>query len=95
MLGLCCCRWAFFSGSKWGLLSLGVVLGFLIAVASPAADHWLWHAGLSTCSTHVQLLHGTWEFPRQGSNPCPCIGRRILNHWTTREAFRLSLAKKV
>ena len=22
----------------------------------------------------------------QGSNPCPCIGRWTLNHWTTREA---------
>ena len=25
-------------------------------------------------------------FPDQGSNPCPCIGRQILNHCTTREA---------
>ena len=24
-------------------------------------------------------------FPDQGSNPCPCFGRWILNHWTTRE----------
>ena len=25
-------------------------------------------------------------FPNQGSNPCPCIGRQILNHCATREA---------
>ena len=25
-------------------------------------------------------------FPDQGSNPCPCIGRQVLNHCTTREA---------
>ena len=25
-------------------------------------------------------------FPDQGSNPCPLIGRRILNHCATREA---------
>ena len=25
-------------------------------------------------------------FPDRGSNPCPCIGRQILNHCTTREA---------
>ena len=26
-------------------------------------------------------------FPDQDSNPCPCIGRQILNHCTTREAL--------
>ena len=24
-------------------------------------------------------------FRHQGSNPCPCIGKWSLNHWTTRE----------
>ena len=28
-------------------------------------------------------------FPGQGSNPCPCIGRWILNHSATREAQQL------
>ena len=32
-----------------------------------------------SCST----VHGI--FPDQGSNRVPCIGRWILNHWTTRE----------
>ena len=27
-------------------------------------------------------------FPEQGSNPCPCMGRRILNHCATREVPR-------
>ena len=27
-------------------------------------------------------------FPDQGLNTCPCIGRQILNHWTTREVPR-------
>ena len=26
-------------------------------------------------------------FPDQGSTPCPCIGRQILNHCATREAL--------
>ena len=34
--------------------------------------------GLS-CSTACRI------FPGQGSNPCPCIGRRILNNCATRE----------
>ena len=38
--------------------------------------------GLS-CSTACGI------FPDQGSNPCPCIGRRILNHCATREAPKL------
>ena len=24
-------------------------------------------------------------FSDQGSDQCPCIGRQVLNHWTTRE----------
>ena len=30
-------------------------------------------------------MHVGSSFPDQGSNPHPCIGRQILNHWTTRE----------
>ena len=33
----------------------------------------------SSCSTACKI------FPDLGSNPCPCFGRWILNHWTTRE----------
>ena len=43
------------------------------------ASLWLWREGL------VALWHVGSEFPDQGSNPHPFIGRWILNHWTTRE----------
>ena len=33
-------------------------------------------------------------FPDQGSNPCPCLGRGVLNHWTTREALSWVLDDK-
>ena len=39
VLGLCCC-------AEWGLLSLVVVLGLLIAVASLVTEHRLWVCGL-------------------------------------------------
>ena len=38
---------------------------------------------LSSCGARAQLLHGMWDLPRTGLEPC--IGRRILNHCTTRE----------
>ena len=48
---------------------------------SVAATHRL------SCSTACGIL--VWQvgsqLPNQGSNPCPCPGRQILNHWTTRE----------
>ena len=36
-----------------------------------------------SCSTSCGI------FLNQGSNPCPCIGRQILHHWTTREVCPL------
>ena len=51
----------------------------------------LWSTG-SRCAGSVVVAHGPscsaacGIFPDQGSNPCPCIGRRILNHCVTREA---------
>ena len=48
--------------------------------------------GLS-CSTACGILG--WQvgsqFPNQGSNLCPCTGRQILSHWTTREACSSAL----
>ena len=37
-LGLCCSKWAFSSGSEWGLLCI-VLRELLIAVASLVAEH--------------------------------------------------------
>lgn len=90
--------WAFSSCGEWGFSSLQYMAfsrqwlllwitgsgheGFVVVVC-----------GISSCSSHVlehkvQLPHGTRDPPRlQGSNPCPCIGRRILN-WTTRKVPR-------
>ena len=43
--------------------------------------------GLS-CSAECGIL------PDQGLNPCPCIGRWILNHCTTREAQKFKILMK-
>ena len=74
-LRLHCCVWAF----------PVVAHRLLIVVASPAVEHGLAFAGFSSCSTWASLPRGMWNLPAQGSNPCPCIGRQIPNHWTTRK----------
>ena len=43
--------------------------------------------GASTVGAHGLSAPVCGIFPHQGSNPCPCIGRRILNHWATREVL--------
>ena len=43
-------------------------------------------AGLIDAVLQAELLHGTWDLSfLTGINPVPCIGKWILNHWTTRE----------
>ena len=44
---------------------------------------WALACKLSSCSTLAQLPHALWDF--RGPGIKPCIGRQILNHWTTRE----------
>ena len=82
-LGLNCSMWAFSSCHEWGLLY--------------SCSAWASHCGGFFCCRAqtlgpvdlVTVAHGTkmaWGlFLDQGSNPCPCIGRQIVNHWTTRE----------
>ena len=43
--------------------------------------------GLGSCCTKAQLLLGMWHLssPTRDQTCVPCIGRQILNHWTTRE----------
>ena len=84
-MGLHCCVWAFSSCGKRGLLSscsmwTSHCYGFscweaqaLSVWASVDVAH-----GLS-CPTHVG---SSWTRDR---TRVPCIGRRILNHWATRE----------
>ena len=43
------------------------------------------HVGFSSCGTRLSCSAACGMFPDQGSNPCPLIGRWILNHWTTKE----------
>ena len=95
MLGLCCYAWAFPSCSEWGPLLIAVH-GPLIEGASPVAEHGLQAHEASSCGTRAQQLWHTssrMQAPRHvGSSwtraqTCVrCIGRRILNHCTTREA---------
>ena len=41
---------------------------------------------LCSCGAWALLPNGMWNLPGPGIEPhVPCIGRRILNHWTTRE----------
>ena len=86
-LCLCRCVRTFSSCSERGPLS--------------SCSAWASHcSGFSCCrvwtlgrSDSVVLVH--WlgcfmvcgVFPNQESNPCPCIGKWILNHWTTREVL--------
>ena len=68
-------------------------LGLLVAGAPPVAEHRLQACGLNSCSTWtrhlwcpglVALWHVGSSWTRDWA-PVPCIGRWILNHWTTRE----------
>ena len=76
---------AFSSCSQWELLSRCGVwashCGGFSWYGAPA----LWFLG-SVVGVHgFSCSESCGIFPHQGSNPCPSIGRRILNHWTTRE----------
>ena len=81
-LGLRCYTWAFFSCSEQGLL-FTVVRGLLIVCRAQALGtqvQELWFTGL------VATWHVGSSRTRDGT--CvPCIGRQILNHWTTREVL--------
>ena len=43
--------------------------------------------GFSSCRMQASLPHGMRDLssPTRAQTLVPCIGRRILNHWTTRE----------
>ena len=71
--------WAFSRCSEWGC-SLLVVPGHLLlrSVDSRAQAQWLWHTGL------VALCHVASSWTRDQTH-VPCVGRWILNQWTTRE----------
>ena len=42
---------------------------------------------LSSCRTWAEMPHGMWDIssPTRDQTHVPCIGRWMLNYWTTRE----------
>ena len=87
VLGLRFCARAFSSCGKQGPLLIAV-RGPLTIAASLVAEHRLQTRRLSSCGSRAQLLRGTWDPPRPGLEPVPCIGRQTLNHCATREALK-------
>ena len=51
--------------------------------------------GIFPCSAQAQLLCSMWDpsSPTRDRTCIPCIGRQILNHWTTREVPQKSVFK--
>ena len=88
-ISFCLC-WVFIAACRLSLLvvswgySLVATLSLLVAVASLAAQ--ALGLRLSSCST--QHLVASWHVgsSQTRDQTCgPCIGRWILNHWTSRE----------
>ena len=90
VVGLCCCVWAFFivvtslvakhRPQEQGLQLLKPVGSAVVAPGLPALAQQLWH----TNSVAPQHVGSSWT---GGQTAVPCTTRRILNHWTTREAL--------
>ena len=85
-MGLRFCARAFSSCGKRGPFFI-LVHGPLTIAASLVVEHRLQTCRLSSCGSRAQLLRGMWDLPQtRARTRVPCIGRRILNHCTTREA---------
>ena len=79
LLDLCCYAWAFSRRS-------GFPCGGAQALECEGFRSW---------GAQVSLPWGTWDLPRPGIEPVfPCIGRRILNHRTTREVLDRGLSSQ-
>ena len=75
--------------------SLAVVPELLLAVVSLVAEHELQGEQASVAAAHGPSHSAACGiFPDQGSNPCPCTGRLILNHWATRKVPAPSFNRK-
>ena len=84
-VGLCCCKQSFPSCSEWGLVSnCGVPAsrcsGFPCRRAPALCEQAsrVWAHGLS-----CPAAYGSSQ--TRGKTCVPCLGRRILYHWTTSE----------
>ena len=84
-LGLHCCGQVFYGCGERGLLSGCSTLASLVA------EHGLQGAGFrSWCAGFVALRRVGSPWTRDRTR-VPCIGRQILNHWTTREVLLIFL----
>ena len=61
----------------------------LVVVASLCGARALEHAVSNVVAHRRSCFEVCGIFPDQKSNWCPCIGRRIPNHWTTGKALVL------
>ena len=87
VMGLHCCPWAFSSYGEWGLFFV-VLHRLLIAVDSSVVEHRLQGVQASAVvALGLSCSAACGIFPDQGWEPC--TGRRILHHWTNREAPHL------
>ena len=88
VLGLRCCSGLSLALQSGGDYSLAVVNGLLPAAASLVAGHGRKDAQASVgmCSGLVAPSHVGSSQTRDRTR-VPCIGRRILNHRTTREVY--------
>ena len=60
------------------------------SVWTSESEHRLWSVGWVVAAHELSRSVAYGLFLDQGSNPVPCIGRWILNHWTTREVLLIS-----
>ena len=65
----CCSVQAFSSCSEWGLLSTAL-RGLLVAVASPAAEHWAPGVWASVAAAHGLSSCGVWALGLTGFSRC-------------------------
>ena len=67
---------------------LAAVSGLLSVVASRVVEHRFYGTQTSlVVLQRLSCLSASGNFPDQGLNPCPCIGRWIPNHWTTKKVL--------
>ena len=75
---------AFSDCGGWVLVSV-VARGCPSLAASLAVEHGLSSAGSVPVAHGLSCSTARGGIPDRGLNCVPCIGRRVLNHWTTRE----------
>ena len=75
--------------------ALGLQALVIVTCGLSSCGTWALEGRLSSCGTQAQLLHDVWNLPRPETEFIPCIGRRILNHQTTREVLMKSFEQSL